>query len=504
MTRIISLLAALWVAIAGLAADVARAEEGTNAVKSRPTASPAEALKPTPDAVSRHEIDVGGQRIAYTATAGTPPLRDDEGKVTAHMFYTAYVAETVGAQRPVTFVFNGGPGAASAFLHIAALGPRVIPFNEKGSAALQPVRLVDNTDTWLRFTDLVFIDPVGTGYSRGVGGQDKIKNNFFGVGKDADSMAEFARLYLTRTRRLLDPVFLAGESYGGFRAVLVAKRMLHSGLDVRGAVLISPVIEFSLIRGDALTILPLALSLPSIASAHAEMETGAKPGAGMVSDVETFARGRYIGHLAAGLRDDPAINDALARFTGLPVDRIARQHGRVSVSDFTKAFRESQDRALSLYDGSVSVALPRPAGRYHSDPILDYAVSVLSPAFAAYARDELGYATDLAYDLLNRDVNKKWDFGSSPQRQGYAGALDDLQEARTQRPSLRILIAAGYTDLVTPFAASQYLIDQMKPLEGAAPVEMKVYPGGHMMYMRAPSRRALSSDVRAMYGEAMR
>lgn len=159
---------------------------------------------------------------------------------------------------------------------------------------------------------------------------------------------------------------------------------------------------------------------------------------------------------------------------------------------------------MSLYDGSVSVALPSPASRHHSDPILDYAVSVLAPAFTAYARDELGYATDLAYDLLNRNVNKAWDFGSSPQRQGYAGALDDLQEARTQRPSLRVLIAAGYTDLVTPFAVSRYVIDQMKPIAGAAPVEMNVYAGGHMMYLRAPSRRALMADVRASYDEAMR
>jgi carboxypeptidase C (cathepsin A) len=504
MARTTLLFASLAVTIAGVATNFAWADDGANAVKTQPTATVAEVLKPTPDAVSRHEIDVGGQRIAYTATAGTLPLRDSDSKVTAHIFYTAYAAEATSGPRPVTFVFNGGPGAASAFLHIGALGPRVIPFNEKGSAALHPVRLVDNDDTWLQFTDLVFIDPVGTGYSRGVGPQDKIKDKFFSIDKDADSMSEFARLYLTRTSRLLDPVFLAGESYGGFRTILVAKRLLHSGFDVRGAVLVSPVIEFSLIRGDALAILPIALSLPSIACAHFEIEAGMRPDAGMVKEIEAFARGRYIGHLTAGMRDDPQINETLARFTGLPVDRIAHQHGRVSVSDFTKAFRQSQDRALSLYDGSVSVALPVPANRHHSDPILDYAVSVLSPAFAAYARDELGYATDLAYDLLNRNINKEWDFGSSPQHQGYAGALDDLQEARTQRPSLRILIAAGYTDLVTPFAVSRYLIDQMKPIHGAMPVEMKVYPGGHMMYLRASSRTALAADARARYGEAMR
>jgi carboxypeptidase C (cathepsin A) len=503
MTRTFSILAALVLAFASLS-DATWAEEGAKAAKSPPSSTVAQSLKPTPDVVSRHEIDLGGQRIAYTATAGTLPLTERDGKVTAHIFYTAYAIEAASGPRPVTFVFNGGPGAASAFLHIGALGPRAIPFNDKGSAAVQPVQLVDNPDTWLPFTDLVFVDPVATGYSRAVVGQDKAKKKFFGVDKDADAMSEVARLYLTRTGRLLDPVFVVGESYGGFRSILVARRLLQSGFDVRGAVLISPVIEFSLIRGDALTILPIALSLPSIACAHAEMETGTKPDPATVKEVETFARGPYIEHLVAGMRDDPKINEALAHFTGLPVDEIARHYGRVSVSDFAKAFRRSHDRALSRYDGSVSVALPRPADRHHPDPILDYAASVLGPAFAAYARDNLGYATDLAYDLLNRKVNKEWDYGSSPQRQGYAGALEDLQAARTQRPSLRLLIASGCTDLVTPFAASRYLIDQMKPLDSAVPVEMKVYPGGHMMYLRAPSRNALAADARAMYDEAMR
>jgi carboxypeptidase C (cathepsin A) len=264
------------------------------------------------------------------------------------------------------------------------------------------------------------------------------------------------------------------------------------------------VIEFSLIRGDAVTVLPIALSLPSIACAHAELKTGTKPDPVLLKEVETFARGRYVEHLVAGMREDAEINSALAEFTGLPIDRIAGHHGRVSVGDFTDAFRRSHDRALSLYDGSVSVALPRPASRYHSDPILDYAVSALTPAFVTYARNELGYATDLAYDLLNRRVSRQWDYGLTPQRQGYAGALDDLQEARTQLPSLRILVASGCTDLVTPYTVSQYLIDQMEPIAGAVPVEMKMYQGGHMMYLRAPSRNALATDAQRMYGEAMR
>jgi carboxypeptidase C (cathepsin A) len=431
------------------------------------------------------------------------PLTDAKGETTAHVFYTAYVLESAPGQRPVTFVSNGGPGAASVFLHIGALGPRAVPFNRNGSAALEPVRVEDNPDTWLGFTDLVFIDPVATGYSRAVGGEQEEKEKFFGVDKDADAMSEFVRLYLTRTGRTLDPIFLVGESYGGFRAALLAKRLLRAGFDLRGAVLVSPAIEFSLIWGNELTLLPMALSLPSIAHAHSENDKAAGENSALLAGVETFARGRYLAHLAAGVRNDPQINDALARLTGLPVEEIARRHGRVSVRDFTTSFRRNKDRVLSRYDGTVSAPVARPPGEHHSDPVLDYTVSVLSPAFVAYVRSELGYTTDLAYNMLNRDPVRHWDFGTSPQRQGYAGALDELQEARVQRPSLRVMIAAGYTDLVTPYAVSRFLIDQMQPIEGAVPVEMRVYRGGHMMYLRAPSRAALAADARAMFTDAI-
>ncbi len=463
-----------------------------------------EAGKPVADQTTRHTLALEGRQLAYAATAGTLPLTGSKGETTAHVFYTAYTLEGAPAPRPVTFVFNGGPGAASAFLHIGALGPRVVPFNEKGSAALEPVRLADNPDTWLDFTDLVFVDPVSTGYSRATGGDDEAKDKFYGVEKDADALTDFVRLYLTRTGRTLSPVFLAGESYGGFRVSYLAKRLLRAGLDVRGVTLISPAIEFSLVRGDSLMLLPNALVLPSIAASHLEL-SGAPDLEAKVAEVEAFARGRYLLHLAQGMRNQPDITAALAGYTGLAADDIARRHGRVTVRDFTRAYRRAKDRTLSLYDGAVSAPVPKPAeDGHHPDPILDNAVTVLTPAFVAYARGELGYQTDLDYRLLNRGVSGRWDYGTSASRQGYAGSLDELQEARTQRPSLRVLVTGGYTDLVTPFAASRYLIDQLEPIDGAAPVEVKVYRGGHMMYLRAPSRAALTKDARAMYAGAMK
>lgn len=469
-----------------------------------PVAPAGDALKPAPDSTTRHTVQLDGRPLAYTATAGTLPLTGSKGEVTAHVFYTAYTADGAADRRPVTFVFNGGPGAASAFLHIGALGPRVVPFDAKGTAALSPVGVTDNPDTWLDFTDLVFVDPVSTGYSRAAGGEDEAKDKFFGVDKDADSLLDVIRLYLTRSNRSTAPVFLAGESYGGFRAAILAKRLLRAGLDLRGVSMISPAIEFSLVRGDSLMLLGNVTTLPSIVASHLEL-TGAGGFEQTVAEAEAFARGRYLTHLAAGVKDDPEVNATLARLTGLPVEHVARHHGRVSVSDFTRTWRRANDRVLSYYDGSVSTAVPRPAGdQHHPDPILDKATTALTPAFVAYARAELGYASDLDYRLLNRAVGGKWDYGTSPSRQGYAGSLDDLEEARTLRPGLRVLISGGYTDLVTPFAASRFLVDQMAPIEGAVPVEVKVYRGGHMMYLRATSRHALTADTRAMYAAAMK
>ena len=458
------------------------------------------------ESTTQHEINSAGQHITYRATAGTLPLTGAKGEVTANIFFTAYEVASSGKQRPITFVFNGGPGAASAYLHLGAMGPRVVPFNDGGSLALQPVRLIDNPDTWLTFTDLVFLDPVETGYSRETAGRSAA-SEFFGIEKDADSMQEVVRLYLSRSGRALDPVFLTGESYGGFRVALLCERLLRAGFDIRGAVLVSPALEFSLLWGDELQLLPVALALPSIAFAHFESAGTSAADVPSREELETFAVGRYLTHLAAGARDDPDIDTLLARYTGLATEEIAHHHGRVSVRGYLEAAGQAKNRIISRYDGSVSVAAPRPVGTigpYGGDPILDYAAAALGPAFATYARNELGYRTDADYILLNEQLPSQWDFGTSAHRQGYAGALGELEAARTERPALRVLIAAGQTDLVTPFSTQKFLIDQMAPIEGAMPVELKVYRGGHMMYLRAASRAALAADAHALYADALR
>ncbi len=450
------------------------------------------------DSVSRHTLGQGAAELKYTATAGTLPLTGAKAEVTANIFHVAYAREGVGGARPVTFVFNGGPGAASAFLHVAAMGPRVVNFADAGAAAVEPVRLADNPDTWLDFTDLVFVDPVATGYSRSAAGTEEADRAFFGVDKDAEAMADFVRLYLTRAGRTLAPVFLVGESYGGFRVAHLASRLLTAGVAVRGLVLVSPALEFSMLRNNSYVLLPLALALPSIAAAHLELRDGLQGSLDTLPEVERFARTNYLVHLASGLKDDAEIDRALVRYTGLAAEVVKNHHSRVSVRTFAREYERGRDRVLSRYDGAISVAVPRRSG-IHFDPILDGAVAVLTPAFTHYARAELGYKTDLPYQLLNRAVSGHWDFGTTATRQGFAGSLDELQKARTHNPALGVLIAHGYTDLVTPYSISRYLIDQLAPIDKARPIELKVYRGGHMMYLRPSSRHALAQDARGFY-----
>ena len=377
-----------------------------------------------------------------------------------------------------------------------------MPFQANGAAPEIPVHLADNPDTWLAFTDLVFVDPIGTGYSRTAEDGAEAEKAFWGVEKDTNSMAEAVRLWLSRNGRELAPIYLAGESYGGFRVAGLSKRLLAMGLALKGTVMISPALEFSMLHGDEYTILPLTFALPSLTAAYIERSGGPEAPLGPVQEAEDYARSTYLVHLASGIKQDDAVVAALARFTGLDASIAAKHHGRVSTELFMREFLRRTDRILSAYDGAISVPVPRPSDHPDFDPILDGAVSVLAPAMERYAAAELAFKTGLAYRLLNREASAHWDYGQKPGRQGYAGSLDSLQDARIQNPALKVFIAHGYTDLVTPFAMSRYLVSQLRPIEGAAQIDVRVYRGGHMMYLRPGSRAQLSRDVRGVYAAA--
>jgi carboxypeptidase C (cathepsin A) len=475
--------------------------------KPAPTAG---VLRLLPEPVTtRHELRLGERTIGYTATAGTLPSRDGTGETTAELFHVAYVQDPPAQERPVSFVFNGGPGAASAFLQLGGIGPRMVAFSAAGGYLPPPSRLVDNEDSWLDFTDLVFVDPVGTGYSRAAEAGEEAERRFFGVRQDASAMAAFIRLWLARAGRTLSPVFLVGESYGGFRAALLTHALQEeSGIAPSGAVLISPALEFSLLRGgDDHLLLPSAVVLPSLAATHLERQ-GATPEAlaAGIGEAERLALGDYLVALAAGPRGlSPALVATLARLTGLPAEIIRQGQGRIDVSRFIRDHDRADGRVLSRYDGTIDGPDPDPSSPWPEgpDPVLDRAVPAWTSAFVAFVRGELGYRTDITYRLLNGEIAGKWDYGTTPTRQGYAGSLDELQAGRTLNPTLEVLVAHGYTDLVTPYLGTRYLLDQLPPLAGAAPVTLRVYPGGHMMYMRAGSRRALAQDARELYRRAL-
>jgi carboxypeptidase C (cathepsin A) len=481
----------------GLALPSARAEEG------KPAATAARILPD--DAVTQHKMRVGGGEVGYTATAGTLPLRDGKGEKLADVFYVAFMREGVldAARRPITYAFNGGPGAASAYLDIGALGPRALEFGPGGRMPPVSDHVEDNPDTWLPFTDLVFIDPVGTGYSRATGGTDEVAKRYWGVKQDLDTLAQVIRLHLTRIGRLASPMYLVGESYGGFRAARLAHQLAtEEGVAPAGVLMVSPVIEFKLMSGDALDLLPWALRLPSYAAVELETRGTIAPEA--LGEVERYALTDYLVGLAAGPTESAAAQRLYARVAaliGLSEATVARWEGRVPLGTYVKEFQRSTGRIVSRYDGSVTSPDPDPrAHRNEEDPVLEASIAPFTRAFVAYARDELGFATEAPFELLSREVGRHWDWSSAGGRSSL-GASDALRRALAVQSKLRALVAHGMTDLQTPYMMSRYVVDHM-PAELRPRVALKLYEGGHMMYLRAGSRHRLRDDALAFYGAA--
>jgi carboxypeptidase C (cathepsin A) len=462
----------------------------------------AAALLPA-DAVTHHKLRLGGEEIAYTATAGTLPLRDDKGEKQADIFYVAFLRDGVAdaARRPVTYAFNGGPGAASAYLNIGALGPRVLDFGASGKPEPGLDRIGDNPDTWLPFTDLVFIDPVGTGYSRAASADAAKK--FWSVRADLDALAQIIRLHLTRADRLNSPAYLVGESYGGFRAARLAHQLARQeGIAAAGVMLISPALEFRLMSGDEFDLLPWALRLPSYAAVALEAKGALSPE--RLADAEHFALNDYLVALAAGTgepKEAERLYATIADFIGLDKAVVARWHGRVRSGDYVKDMRRPDGQILSRYDGSIAAADPAPRSyQAEDDPVLEGSIAPFTHAFLAYARNELGFSTELGYDLLNGEVGRHWDWGDGDSGGRHSlGAGDALRRALALQPRLRVLIAHGLTDLVTPYMMSRFVIDHFPANVTASRVELKLYAGGHMMYLRSGSRRRLHDDAQAFY-----
>ena len=451
-----------------------------------------------PDSVTQHEISVGGQRLAYTAKAGTLALRGQRGERIAAVYYTAYTLDGAAAEtRPVTFVFNGGPGAASAYLHLGLVGPRIVEFGPRPDAAT--AQLQSNPDSWLRFTDLVLIDPVGTGWSRAADPDDA--ESFWSVGQDADALAKVIALYVADNGRTASPKVLLGESYGGFRAAKVARSLQQTqGIIVSGIVMVSPFLEGALHFGASRLALNAALLLPAIAAT--ELDRQGRFSAEALAEAERFAMTDYLVTLAGPPPRSAAAESfygRVAELTGLPLDVVARTRGFVAEA-YLNHPRGEAPGIVSPYDGTFAGPDPFPESDdgHADDPILDGYLQSLGGLFVGYAREQLGYETDMTFELLNRRVSGKWNWdGGGGRRQASAG--DDLRALLALNADFRLLIAHGRSDLVTPYGVSRYVLDHLPEPLGAARARLEIYKGGHMFYFDPASRAAFTEEAAVFY-----
>jgi len=475
---------------------------------------------------TQHTLPLPGGEIKYTAIAEWQPLYDRE-KAIAEIFHVAYVANNPGSPpRPLTFVFNGGPGAASAYLHMGALGPKRVAFGTQGTLPKPPVQVVDNLESWLSFTDLVFIDPVGTGFSRAVPPEkDEAKTDeksqsdkpeeketeFWEVDRDLKALAEFIQSFLSKHNRWLSPIYIAGESYGGFRVAKLARKLQQDfGVGLSGAIIISPVLEFSTLEGTDYNLTCWAVVLPSMAAAAVHHRRTQPVGESLqthLAEAESFARKTLIPLLAMGdtmaSEERQRAYQQLASLIGLPVDLVARQQGRIGFELFARELLRDQHRVLGLYDASVTAIDPFPDSPVYqgTDPTLDGVDRLFTGAINNHLRSTLGVDTNLTYHLLNLETFKAWKFElKGGLKQGFIGALDDLRIGMTLNPYMKVYITHGIFDLVTPYFASNHLADLMKLDPEIRPnLTIRHFQGGHMFYTWETSRQQWFATMTHFY-----
>lgn len=464
--------------------------------------------------ITRHVLQLEGRRLEYTATAGTLAQKDETGATKADMFFVAYTLEGAShdpTTRPVTFIFNGGPGAASVWLHLGTAGPKRIGLDEKGIPSRPPFRLVDNEATWLDASDLVFIDPVGTGYSRPAQGEKG--EQFYGVQEDIRSVAAFIRLWTTRNQRWLSPKFLAGESYGTTRAAGLSEYLLEKqGISLNGIILISAVLDFQTIIPGNGNDLPYVLYLPSYTAAamhHGRLGEGLMNEAdATLREVEQFALGDYQAALARGDAlpeiERNAIADRLSRYTGLTADWILKCNLRIDPTRFRKQLLADQRKLIGRFDARIEGFDPDPADdNADFDPSLSLYLPLYTATLSHYVRTELEFESDLPYEVLTERVHP-WNYGQRGAG-GYLYVADTLASTMLKNPQLELLVAAGRLDLATPYLASDYTIDHLGlPPDLRRQVTRTYYPSGHMMYHDNASRQQLRDDVSTFMKRAVK
>jgi carboxypeptidase C (cathepsin A) len=485
----------------------------------------------TPAAKADHEPPAGAETRArwrdkdYSASAKWIVLRKKE-KPSAEIFSVSYVAGDGGADRPVTFVFNGGPGASSAYLHLGAVGPQRVAFPSDGSLPQMPPRLVENDESWLAFTDLVFVDPVGTGFSRIVEddkkddekkkGEENDPKEYFGYKRDLESLCEFMSRWLSAHDRWGSPIFIAGESYGGYRVGRLVRMLQETaGIGLNGAILISPALEFGPLASGDYDVLGWIDLLPTmtLAAVHHGRSRAFPQGApveDVVREAEAFATGDFTAFLTRGAsmpaEERERILGRVADLVGLPADMVARAEGRIPIGTFARELLRDERKVVGLYDSTITVTDPFPDRESFAGP--DPTLSGISPVFTMginrQLRSEIGVETDREYTVLSLEVNEAWK-NDAPQHFFVppVGATDDFRYGMALNPHMKAFITHGRYDLVTPFHASDRLRNLMRlDPEMADRLTVRHFGGGHMFYAWEASRREFTAAIASFVASA--
>ena len=460
---------------------------------------------------TQHSVTIGQQEIHYTVTAGTIVLKEEQEKdsksdgekAKASVFFVAYTLDNVGdtAKRPITFSFNGGPGSSSVWLHLGVLGPRRVETDQQGNLLQPPYQLVENQYSILDQTDLVFIDPISTGFSRVVQGEEA--KQFHGFRKDIESIGDFIRLYTTRYQRWTSPKFLIGESYGTTRAAgLSGYLQERHGLYLNGIMLISSVLDFQTIRFMNGNDLPYILYLPSFTATawyynllDEELQADLYQ---TLREVEEFAVGEYTVALMKGtdlLEDErQEVIRKLTRYTGLPIDYIGRTDLRINIMRFCKELLRNQGKTVGRFDSRFTGLDRDSVGeRFEYDPSYTNILGPYTATLNDYLRSQLEFESDLAYEILTDRVHP-WNYDTHQNQ--YVNVTDTLRKAMTTNPYLKVFVASGYYDLATPYMATRYTFNHLgldKSLQQN--VSMSFYEAGHMMYVHQQSLIQLKEDL---------
>jgi len=490
---------------------------------------------PDADSVTYHVVRMRDKEVPYEARAGVMPIVGDDGEVEARMFFIAYrrlrqpqdrwererlafIARSGSEKgfepntldprtRPITFSFNGGPGSSSVWLHLGVFGPKRVAYADGfGNPGPPPYFVVDNDDSLLEASDFVFLDPVSTGFSRAEepGGEKA----FHGVESDIESVAEAIRLYLSREGRWASPKFIAGESYGTTRAAGLCEHLLtEHGIALNGVILVSSVMNFATLRFDVGNDLPYPLFVPTMAATahfHGVLGAGAQGRTleAHVAEAERYAMERYLPALTRGSRlsagERERIASELSALIGISAEEILEANLRVGMPLFSKALLRDRGLTVGRLDSRfTAVDRVRTGDSYEFDASYEAIRGNYTGSLNAYVRDELGYESDLPYEILTN----VWPWSFEPAGSNrYLNVAERLRSAMARQPWMRVYIGSGYFDLATPHFATDYTVDQMElPENLRANIETKYYPAGHMMYVHGPSLRAMRDDLVSFY-----